>query len=261
MAADIKKLLEGVEGLSEELALKVETLFQAAVLETSEQKVTEEIKKIEEAFDAKLAEVKEEFTAEYSTKLDGKVEEAIAQWAESNKEVLDKKAKADIAESFIIGLKGLFTENAVILPEATGTEMVEALQAEKAEIIGKLHEAEAALAEKAKLVESFTKEKIVAELTESLADTQKDRIARLAKEFSLTTESEYRQKVAFIIEGFVVDTKKEDETDEADKKKKGEVEEAAAKVVDESTSATAEKEPVFSSLVEQVLAFERNGKL
>lgn len=253
---DVKSLLEGVEGISEEVALKAQTLFEAAVLETVEKKVKEEIKGIEEAFDSKLAEAKTELAEKYSEKLETKIQEAIIFWANENKDALDKSLKSEVAESFLVGLKTLFTESAVILPEVSVDAISESIKTERDDLETKLSEAVAEKAALSAVVESFKKEQIIKELSEGMVETQKERLVKIAREFSINNESEFRAKVSYLKEAFVVDTKAEKEKKE--EKKETEAKEEA-KVVDESVEDTQTVIP--NSVVAQTLAFMKSGKL
>lgn len=234
MSKEIKALLESVEGISEEVALKASTVFEAAVIEAVEKKTKKEIKGIEEAFNSKLEKAKEKLAEEYATKLDKHITDAVVDWANKNAVTLDKSLKCEVAESFLTNLKSMFAESAVLLPDMKIDAITESVQAEKVALGEKVAVIEAVLAEKIAVIESFQKEKIIRELSEGLADTQKERLATIAKQFGFTNESEFAIKVNMIKEMF--DEKKDDKkVDTKKKEKETEIKETEVQVVESVT--------------------------
>ena len=112
MSDDVKALLEGTE-LSEEFATKAKTIFESAV----KSKLKEEHTKIVEHFAKESAEKLESAKAELAEEVNGTVNYAIGQWVEDNQVAVDRGIRNEITEDFIAGLKNLFEEHYISIPD------------------------------------------------------------------------------------------------------------------------------------------------
>ena len=193
---DVNALLTGEE-LSEEFKEKTKTIFEAAV----KSKIAEETKKIEETFEARFTEQVETVKSELAEKMDKFLTYVAEEWKKENEIELHNGIKLEMMQSFMDGMKNLFEENYVQLPE----EKYDVMQ----EMTDKLDEMEAKLNEQIETnmslngkVNSFVKESIVTEVSKGLADTQAEKFASLAEGVEFESEESFKSKLETIKESY-----------------------------------------------------------
>jgi hypothetical protein len=215
----VDEIFEGEE-FSEEFKAKIGAIFEAALIE----RVAEEAAEIEEAFNEKL----DEEIAALNEGIEEYLDYVVEQWLEENEVGIESATKVAMAESFMDDLKGLFEAHNVILPEG-GLDIVEGLEARIAELETDLNESEAKSIELTKQLSEATEAEIVAEISEGLTETQKDRLTSLAENIEYANVDEFRTKITTIKESFVA--KKTVGAEETlNEEFEGDVTEAAAKV-------------------------------
>jgi hypothetical protein len=198
--ASVKEDLELVFGsteLSEEFRDKVSTLFEAAI----STRVGIELASIEEEFSTKLEEEVGEIYEEMVDNVDKYISYGIAEWIKENQLAIDNNIRTEVAESFMQGLKSLFDEHYVNIPEDQ-VDVVEALTAHVAELEEQINAQEEANIELASIVNEMNIEKTVTEMSEGLTDTQKDKFYKLAEAIEVTDSDEFRKKVSIIKESY-----------------------------------------------------------
>jgi len=261
MSKELKALFEGIQ-VAEGFEKKVETIFEVAVAEAAEERIAKQAKTIEESFEKRLTEAKEEFVKDADEKIEKKVDEAIVEWAKANAIGVDGYVKVGLAESFLSGLTKLFLEHQVAVPDADDKKIVESLESELASLKTKLQESVTKTSELTQLTEAHARAEIIKELTEGLADTQRDRIQRLSKEFSFVNESEFKEKLSIIVESIAPDKFKkageegkpeEDEKVKAAKEKAIKEAEALKKVGDGKVVEEQVTEAVIDPFIAQAL--------
>ncbi len=186
---DINALVAG-EDLSEEFQEKAKTIFEAAI--------NSKVAKIEEALEADhvkaLTEEVTEFKNELTERVDSYLEYVASEWMQENQLAVDQGLKGELSESFMTGLKGLFEEHYVSVPE----DKYDVLES----MVNKLDEMEEKLNEQIdknvnlnkRLAES-TSDGILSDVSEGLAVTQKEKLASLAESVEFETENDYREKL------------------------------------------------------------------
>ena len=186
---DINALVAG-EDLSEEFQEKAKTIFEAAI--------NSKVAKIEEALEADhvkaLTEEVAEFKNELTERVDSYLEYVASEWMQENQLAVDQGLKGELSESFMTGLKGLFEEHYVSVPE----DKYDVLES----MVNKLDEMEEKLNEQIdknvslnkRLAES-TSDGILSHVSEGLAVTQKEKLASLAESVEFETENDYREKL------------------------------------------------------------------
>jgi hypothetical protein len=193
---DVSALLSG-EDLSEEFKEKAKTVFEAALNARTEQ--------IEEAvvkyYEQKLVEEVESIKEELTSRVDSYLEYVADEWIQENALAVEAGLKTEMTESFLSGMKGLFEEHYVTIPEDRYdvlNSMVEKLD----EMETKLNEQiEKNIALNKRLAESVT-DVIFAEVSEGLALSQKDKLASLAENVEFDSEEEYREKLVTLRESY-----------------------------------------------------------
>ena len=193
---DVNALLEGTE-LSKEFAEKAKTIFEAAI----KAKLNEEYDKLVEHFATELEKQVDAAKAELSEEVDGTVNYAIGQWMEQNQVAVDRGIRNEITEDFIAGLKGLFEEHYISIPDDK-VDVVEGMADSIREMEARLDEQVKANVKLQSRLNETARKNIVNEVSDGLADTQKDKLAALAESLEFTTEEEFSKKVTTIKESY-----------------------------------------------------------
>ena len=187
---DVNALLAGEE-LSEEFQEKARTIFEAAI-KTKVAEVQEELKaQYETTLEEEVTLIKEELT----DRVDAYLEYVAEEWITENQLAVEQGLKAEMSESFLTGMRSLFEEHYVDIPEEkydVTTAMVEKLD----EMEYKLNEQiKSNIALNQRLAESVA-DAIFTDVSEGLALSQKDRLASLAENVEFDSEDNYREKLA-----------------------------------------------------------------
>jgi hypothetical protein len=196
MSDDVAALLEGTE-LSEEFAEKAKTIFEAAV----KAKLSEEYDRLVEHFANELEKQVESAKAELSEEVDGTVNYAIGQWMEQNQVAIDRGIRNEITEDFIAGLKGLFEEHYISIPDDK-IEVVEGMADQIREMEERLDEQVKANVKLQNRLNESAKLNILNTVSEGLADTQKEKLAALAEGLEFVSEESFAAKVKTIKESY-----------------------------------------------------------
>jgi molybdopterin converting factor small subunit len=193
---DVNALLEGEE-LSEEFQEKAKVIFEAAL----RSKVSEIQEAFEAQYEQKLIEEVEEIKEALSERVDSYLEYVAEEWINENNLAVQAGLKEELTESFMTGLKGLFEEHYVTIPEDKYdvlNSMVEKLD----EMETKLNEQiEKNVSLNKRLAESVANG-IFDEISEGLALSQKDKLASLSESVEFESEEEYREKLEMLRESY-----------------------------------------------------------
>ena len=193
---DVNALLEG-EDLSEEFQEKARTIFEAAL----RSKVSEIQESLEEQYAVALAEEVEEIKTELAERVDAYLEYVAGEWMEENSLVVEQGLKTEMTESFLQGMKGLFEEHYVSIPEDK-YDVLESMVEKLDEMETKLNEQiEKNVSLNKRLAESVA-DGIFEQVSEGLAATQKDKLASLAESVEFESEEEYREKLETLKESY-----------------------------------------------------------
>ena len=193
---DLSALLSGEE-LSEEFQEKAKTIFEAAITA----KVNEAVKKIEEQYEEKLVEELVEYKVELTERVDSYLEYVAQEWMEENALQVEQGLKSEMTESFLSGMRGLFEEHYVSIPEEK-YDVVENMVEKLDEMESKLNEQiERNISLNQRLGESVA-DHILADVSEGLAVSQKEKLASLAEGVEFESEEEYREKLETLKESY-----------------------------------------------------------
>ena len=186
---DLTALLEGEE-LSEEFQNKARTIFEAAI----KTKISEVKSELQEQYEKTIVEEVASVKAELAERVDAYLEYVSDEWMSENKLAVEAGLKTEMTDSFLTGMKSLFEDHYVTIPEDKYdvlNSMVEKLD----EMEGKLNEQiNKNVALNKRLAES-TSDVILADVSEGLAVTQKDKLATLAESVEFDGEDNYREKL------------------------------------------------------------------
>lgn len=193
---DMDALFNGEE-LSEEFKTKATTIYEAAVTA----RVKEEVARIEAEFESKLAEQVEQNTEGLVEKVDGYLGYISEQWMAQNEIALERGIKSEILESFVAGMKSLFEEHYIEVPEEKFDVLGE-MEDKIAELEEKLNEQVAANIELAKTLSEQKRLEILASATQGLTDTEVEKFNALAEELSYEDAESFEKKVQTIRENY-----------------------------------------------------------
>ena len=193
---DVNALLGGEE-LSEEFREKAKTIFEAAI----NSKVIAIREEIVREHEEKLSEEVEEIKVELQERVDSYLEYVADEWFVENQLAVENGLKADMTESFLEGMKGLFEEHYVQIPE----EKYDVLKS----MVEKLDDMETKLNEQIeknislnKGLAEATADGILESVSDGLAATQKEKLASLAESVEFDSETEYREKLETLKESY-----------------------------------------------------------
>ena len=187
--ADVQALFEGEE-LSEEFQSKARTIFETAISSKVETIKEALIESYQEALVEEVVAIKEEL----GERVDSYLEYVADEWFQENALAVEAGLKSEITESFLDGMKGLFEEHYVSIPEEK-YDVLESMVDKLDEMEGKLNEQiERNVALNRRLAESSA-DSVFATVSEGLADTQKEKLASLAENVEFESEADYREKL------------------------------------------------------------------
>jgi len=193
---DLAALFDGSE-LSEDFREKATVIFEAAINE----KVSGVVASLEEQYEARLTEEVGAIEEALVEKIDSYLDYVVEQWVEENKLAIESGIKAEVVESFMEGLKGLFTEHYVDAPEEK-LDVLAQTAAEVEELKAKLSASINENIELSKKLESAEAEKAFTEVSEGLAATQVEKFRTLAEGLEYADVSSYKKKLGMIKESY-----------------------------------------------------------
>ena len=193
---DIDALLQG-QDLSEEFVSKATTIFESAVMSRVEEIAEEVEAQLHEQFELAVEELKEDF----ADKIDNYLNYMVEEWMKENELAIESGLRAEIVEDFIGGLKNLFAEHYIDIPE----EKVDVVQ----EMADKVEQLEAELNEQISRSIEFKKEinehkriQSLQAVCEGLTQTQAEKLKSLAESVEFTTEEEFGEKLNTLKEAY-----------------------------------------------------------
>jgi len=193
---DVNALLGGEE-LSEEFKEKARVIFEAAL--------TSKIKEIQESLEVQYAERLDEerqaLKGELTERVDAYLEYVCEEWMTENELAIEHGLKTEMTESFLSGMKGLFEEHYVTIPEEK-YDVLESMVEKLDDMETKLNEQiEKNIGLNRRLAES-TADTVLSIVSEGLAETQKEKLASLAESVEFESEEEYREKLETLKESY-----------------------------------------------------------
>ena len=193
---DVASLVSG-EGLSEEFQEKAATIFEAAV----KSKIRSEIVRMEEDYRKQLEESIETEKEELTTKVDDYLQYVVEEWMKENELAIERGLKGEIAEDFIAGLKQLFEDHYIDVPDEK-YDVLEAQSEKITELENRLNEMLEENIEKKKVVESLTRENVIVEVSDDLTETEGEKFKSLVEDVDYTDEQSFRNKLNTLKESY-----------------------------------------------------------
>jgi hypothetical protein len=193
---DVKALTEGLD-LSDEFKEKVATIFEAAV----KAKISEEYDRLVEHFATELNKQVSSAKAEISEEVEGTVNYAITRWLEENQVAIDRGIKNELNEELINGFLNVLSSNHVNIPDDK-IDVVEGMAETIREMEDRLNEQVKSNIEISKQLSEVKGIVILNQVSEGLADTQKEKLAALAEGVEFKSDADYLKKLTTIRESY-----------------------------------------------------------
>jgi hypothetical protein len=193
----VDALVAGDDSLSEEFKQKAATVFEAAI----KSKVKEIAEEMQADYDKKLTEETSKSKDELVEKVDSYLAYVVEEWMKENELALERGIKGEIAEDFIGGLKKLFEDHYIDVPDEK-YNVLEDQSSKIEELEKKLNESIEKNVELSKENGEHKRQNIIDEASEDLADTQKEKFNKLAEEVEYSNEEDFKTKVATIKESY-----------------------------------------------------------
>ena len=194
---DLNALVSEEATLSDEFKGKAETIFEAAI----KSKLAEEVDRLEEKYNEELAEEVATTKAELVEKVDSYLNYVVENWMEENKLAVQSGLRTEIAEGFMNNLKDLFTESYIEVPESK-VDLVDELAESVEELETALNETTAKSIEMQGELEELKRDAIVREHASGLAETQVEKLKKLAEDIDFDDAETFSQKVETIKESY-----------------------------------------------------------
>jgi|TARA_B100000073_G_scaffold76839_1_gene58039 hypothetical protein len=215
---DVDALINGQDDLSDEFKAKAATIFEAAI----KSKVGAEIERLEEEYAKNLEEAKETAKSELTEKVDSYLNYVVEEWMKENELAIEKGVKGEIAEDFISGLKQLFEDHYIDIPDEK-YNVLDAQATEIEELKGKLNEATSKIVDLNKEVGENTKASIFESVSDSLADSEKEKFKGLVESIDYEDADSYKAKLETIKGSYFVKEKAQNNVTETNDAEGGQI--------------------------------------
>ena len=216
---DIEAIVNG-EDLSEDFKTKASTIFEAAVSAKVLSEVNSRIDELETNYKKEITEAKEEHLSAVTEKVDGYLNYVTEEWMKENELAVEKGIRSELVEDFMTGLKNLFTEHYIDIPEEK-VDLVDDLFEKVEELEQKLDESINTSVDIKKELAEYKKAETLREVSEDLADTEKEKLGKLADGIDFEDKSQYSEKLEVIKENYFPKQQSETITEELENTEKG----------------------------------------
>ena len=211
LSDDVKALVSSDADLSEEFKDKAATIFETAV----KTRIKEQTKILEAQYEEKLASEKETIKEAMTEKVDSYLNYVVEEWMKENELAVERGIRTEIAEDFITGLKGLFKEHYIDVPEEK-YNVLDDLTNQNKKLEDKLNEQIEKNVELSKKVSDADRHTIVAEISDDLADTEKEKFTSMAENVEYDSADKFREKLETIKESYFPKKKIEESSSKDD---------------------------------------------
>ena len=198
----VEALMTGEGDLSEEFKRKAATVFEAAV----KSKVRSEVERMEDEYKSELEENITTTKGELTEKVDTYLNYVVEEWMKENELAIERGLKGEIAEDFISGLKQLFEDHYVDVPDEK-YDVLEAQSEKISDLESKINEMMESNIEMKSTNAKLVKESVTSEVSSELADTEIEKFKSLIEDVEFVNEASYREKLSTLKENYFPSTK------------------------------------------------------
>jgi len=204
LSSDVKALVSADADLSDEFKEKAATIFETAV----RTRIKEQESKIKAQYEEKLSKESETIKGAMADKVDAYLNYVVEEWMKENELAVERGIRTEIAEDFITGLKTLFKEHYIDVPEEK-YNVLDDLTNEKDKLEEKLNDKIKENVELNKQVGEFTRDKIIGEVGSDLADTELEKFTSMAANVEYDNADKFKEKLETVKESYFPKTKQE----------------------------------------------------
>tara|TARA_B100000949_G_scaffold51803_2_gene45429 strand:- start:3390 stop:4694 length:1305 start_codon:yes stop_codon:yes gene_type:complete len=197
---DVEALIQGEE-LSEEFKEKAATIFEAAVFAKVNEEVNSRVESLEEQYTIQLEESILSTRTEMTEKLDDYLNYVVKEWMSENELAIEKGIRSEIVEDFMVGLKNLFVEHYIDIPDEK-VDLVDDLFAKVEDLEESLNKEMDKNVQQQKDLKEYKKFEAVANVCEDLTDVQIEKMQKLADSVDFETDEDYTEKLQVIKENY-----------------------------------------------------------
>jgi hypothetical protein len=194
---DVQALMNADDSLSEDFKVKAATIFEAAV----KSKVRSEIERIHEEVGSEKETEMETFKEKLTEKVDTYLNYVVEEWTKENELAIERGLKGEIAEDFISGLKQLFEDHYIDVPNEK-YDVLEAQSEKISELEAKLNESIEKSVELSNQTSKLVREQVISEVSEDLADTEIEKFKGLVEDVDFGDEESFREKLNTLKESY-----------------------------------------------------------
>ena len=198
---DVSALVEGEEGLTEEFKEKASTIFEAAVQAKVIEEVNKKVAEIETQNKTEQDQVSGDFLNDMTEKVDGYLTYVVEEWMKENELAIERGIRTELVEDFMSGLRTLFTEHYIDIPEEK-VDMVDDLFTKVEDLEKQLDEEIDRGVDLQKELAQFKKDDAVRNATKDLADTETEKISKLAEGIEYENAEQYIEKLNVLKESY-----------------------------------------------------------
>jgi len=206
---DMEALMSSDDTLSEEFKVKAATIFEAAV----KTKIRSEIVRIDEQVRSEKETEMETFKEEITEKVDTYLNYVVEEWTKENELAIERGLKGEIAEDFISGLKQLFEDHYIDVPDEK-YDVLEAQSEKISELEEKLNEAIQKSVDLTSSNDKLVREQVISEVSEDLADTEIEKFKSLTQDVDFGNEDSFREKLNTLKESYFPKVQSSNTSDE-----------------------------------------------
>ena len=207
---DVRALMNADDSLSDEFKTKASTIFEAAV----KSRVRSEVKRIHEEVSSEKVSEMEVYKDELTNKVDTYLNYVVEEWNKENELAIERGLKGEIAEDFISGLKQLFEDHYIDVPDEK-YDILEAQSEKISELEKKLNEAMQKNIDISESNSALVREQVIAEVSEDLADTEFEKFKSLVDDVEFSNEENFKEKLNTLKENYfpktIIDRQFDDE--------------------------------------------------
>jgi hypothetical protein len=204
LSADVKALVSADADLSEEFKEKAATIFETAV----KTRIKEQTKILESQYEDKLSKETDTVKEAMVEKVDSYLNYVVEEWMKENELAVERGIRTEIAEDFITGLKSLFKEHYIDVPEEK-YNVLDDLTNQTKDLESKLNEQIEKNVELTKTNSEFSRASLVSEVSADLAETEKEKFVSMAENVDFDSAEKFKEKLETVKESFFPKTKSE----------------------------------------------------
>jgi len=238
LSADVKALVSSDADLSEEFKDKAAMIFETAV----KTRIQEQTKILEARYEDKLSVETETVKEAMVEKVDSYLNYVVEEWMKENELAVERGIRTEIAEDFITGLKDLFKEHYIDVPEEK-YNVLDDLTTQTKKLEEKLNNEISKNVDLTKSVSESAKSKSIGEVSEDLADTEKEKFEKMAENVEYDSADKFREKLETIKESYFPKSKIDEATS------KDEVDSVAANAPSDFSSGKSDAMAAYTAAI------------